>query len=229
MILRRLSVLMLTLLALGACDVTSEEAARGFLADFAAPGSAGGRDALSEPAAGPPPVGRVALAGGAVVVAGPRGYCIDPVTIESAEDGGFAVLASCSILSGGASGPSVAPALVTVTVGGPQPAPVLPDAATIARAAGVPLATDATRGPLVLAQMARGGDTALEGGDARHWRGAFLMGRRLVALALYAPSGSAMAGRDGARLLQGVHEAIVRASPDIPAPMSGRSASPSRG
>ena len=63
------------------------------------------------------------------------------------------------------------------------------------------------------AQMQRGGSTVLAGGDARYWRGAFLQGRRVISLALYAPEGSDLAGARGRDFLSDVREAIRNASP----------------
>ncbi len=210
----RRALLLLSALALAACDVNGDGSGRGFLTGFDTPGSAGGREALSQPDGGAKPIRRAALAGGAVVVAGPRGYCIDPVTVESDGVTGFAVLASCRILAGPAAGPEVEPALVTVTVGAEAPAPVLPDPATLARLAGSPARAGESRGGLVLAQIQEGGDRVLEGGDPRHWRGAFLLGTRLVSLAVYAPAGSALAADRGRDMLTAVRRAIVRASPE---------------
>ena len=55
--------------------------------------------ASCEATTGRPPLQQAALEEGAVVVGGPGGYCIDPVTLERRAGRGFAVLASCQILS----------------------------------------------------------------------------------------------------------------------------------
>jgi hypothetical protein len=46
-----------------------------------------------------------------------------------------------------------------------------------------------------------GGETVLPGGDPRHWRGTRVVGGHLASLALYAPEGSALTGREGRLLL----------------------------
>ena len=112
MSLRALAVL--AVFALAACDVDENGNVRGFLPGGET-GSASGRGVLASPDREVEPVRRVALAGGSVVVSGPRGYCIDPETVETAETSGFAMIASCRIVAG--AGPEVAPVIVTVTVG----------------------------------------------------------------------------------------------------------------
>ena len=56
------------------------------------------------------------LAGGRISVSGPQGYCIDATTLRRTPTGGFAAIASCNILTGGAEGPIVEPVLLTVSV-----------------------------------------------------------------------------------------------------------------
>ena len=70
------------------------------------------------------------LAGGDIRVSGPDGYCVDPNSLRRSATGGFAAIASCNILSGGAQGPVIEPALAIVTVSkadGPAPTPADPD------------------------------------------------------------------------------------------------------
>ncbi|EBA08363.1 hypothetical protein [Sagittula stellata] len=160
-----------------------------------------------------PPPEKIALAGGAVVVRGPEGYCIDPETSRSRNGQGVAVIASCFILSGGQTGYNVPPAIVTVTVGPKDPEGVVPDPAALAKAAGAPLLGAYEQDGLALAHLGGGGDKMLSEGDKRYWRGAFLQGGHMIGLALYAPEGDALAGRDGARMLRQVRDLIVRASP----------------
>ncbi|AUC53383.1 dihydroxy-acid dehydratase [Sagittula sp. P11] len=160
-----------------------------------------------------PPLEKVSLAGGSVVVDGPEGYCIDPETSRSRNGQGVAVIASCYILSGGKAGYNVPPVIVTVTVGPKDPGGAVPDPAALAKAAGAPLLGAYEDDGLTLAHLGSGGDKMLSEGDQRYWRGAFLQGGHMVGLALYAPEGDAMAGRDGARMLGQVRDFIVRASP----------------
>lgn len=146
------------------------------------------------------------LANGAVVVSGPEGYCVDASTLRSTLGGGFAAVVSCNILTGGDTGPIVEPVLVTVTVSranGDAPTPDI-----LAAALETELLRNQELSSVTVGQMANGGQTAFEGSDKRHWRGAFVLGNRLVGLALYAPEGSPLAGAQGAAFLNIVSSRI---------------------
>lgn len=158
------------------------------------------------------PLARVSLAGGDVVVAGPEGYCIDPATRRRAPERGFAVIASCHILSDGKAGRDVAPMLVTVTVGPRGGAADLPTPEALAQAAGVRLLDGRSSAAHVSAQLASGGDKMFDGSDKRYWRAVFVQGDRLVGLALYAPRGSALSGSKGAQMLVQVRSKIAEQS-----------------
>ncbi|MHA6324709.1 dihydroxy-acid dehydratase [Roseivivax sp. CAU 1753] len=219
-------------LALSGCAVSPDgdfDMPKGFLSGFQSPGSEGGNAALAQPDAARSLVETVAVAGGDVVVAAPFGYCVDPSTLESGRNGGFVVLASCNILSGGASGASVPPALITVTVGRAERNAVRPDAATLARLADAPLLQMRDEDGLSLAFLGSGGDALFSGGNPRYWRGAFLQGSRLVGLAVYAPAGSGIDGEDGARLLEATFRRIREESPRNATPVSGAPDNGSRG
>ena len=177
---------------LAGCDATGAGNSFGFLATQESPGNLGLRSAR--------------LAGGAVVVSGPEGYCIDASTLRSTSAGGFAAIASCRILSNGSEGPIVEPALVTVTVSRATGDAPSPDA--LASALGTELLQNRRLSAVTTGQMATGGETAFEGSDPRHWRGAFVLGDRLVGLALYAPQGSPLVGAQGAAFLNTVSSRI---------------------
>ncbi|HKK97612.1 MAG TPA: dihydroxy-acid dehydratase [Marivita sp.] len=150
------------------------------------------------------------LAGGDITVSGPEGYCIDATTLRSTNSGGFAALASCRILSGGEAGPIVEPGLLTVTVSratGDAPTP-----AVLASALNTDLLREAELSSVNAGQMATGGESAFDGSDARHWRGAFVLGNRLIGLALYAPEGSPLVGAQGAAFLNTVSSRIRASS-----------------
>lgn len=155
------------------------------------------------PASGPQPaITQTTLANGAVQVRAPRGYCFDDGSLRRlAGGGGFALLAPCTQLTG-APGFAAAPALMTVSVM-PQPRDAAPpDAEGLAAAvAPAPLGAQGQADGLVYAQVMTGGEAVLPGGDPRHWRGTRALGRHLASLALYAPEGSALSGRDGRLLL----------------------------
>ncbi|MCA0953862.1 dihydroxy-acid dehydratase [Mameliella sediminis] len=163
------------------------------------------------------PLAKASLAGGDVVVAGPEGYCLDPRTKRSGPERGFAVIASCYIISGGKAGYSVPPMLVTVTVGPRGDSTDLPTPQALAQVAGADLLDGRTRRGQVTAHLSSGGDEMFDGSDPRYWRSAFVQGGRLVGLALYAPRGSALAGDRGATALARVRDTIARLSPTVEA------------
>lgn len=157
---------------------------------------------LASDAAPQAPLTAIALGTGAVRLSAPRGYCIDAVSTRRLEGGGgFALLAPCTQLTG-TPGISVSPALMTVSMmpqGRDAPAP---DAESLAAAvAPAPVGAEGQTAGLVYAQVMQGGEAVLPGGDARYWRGARVVGDHLASLALYAPAGSALAGREGRLLL----------------------------
>ncbi|MFA8385028.1 MAG: dihydroxy-acid dehydratase [Pelagibaca sp.] len=155
------------------------------------------------------------LARGAITVTGPDGYCIDPTTLRSTSRGGFAAIASCNIMSGGQDGPIVEPALMTVTV---NPADgTAPSPSDLADALGTTLLQARELSGLDVGQMASGGESAFDGSAPRHWRGAFVIGRHLIGVTLYAPQDSPMLGAQGAAFLNTVSLAIrANAVPDAP-------------
>ena len=218
--MRLISLLAAGLLA--ACTVQPDGTlapAPGFLSP--APGS--GLPSRAETSAETPPP-RVSIVEGDVVVAGPRGYCVDPATVRSERARGFAMLASCARLSASGTGPSVPPVLATVTVGPRSRDAVLPEAETLARLADAPLLASRASGDLVLAQLGAGGRTFLEDGDRRYWRGAFVLNGRLVSLALYAPEGSAFAGAQGGPFLQDIARSVRAATPRKGSPLQAGTA-----
>jgi hypothetical protein len=228
----RAALVLPLLLALAACEVTPEGEIvpqRGFLSGFAAPDVSGGPSARAEPGGGADLVEAAAIAGGDVVVAGPPGYCIDTSTVESSPRGGFAVLASCNILSAGQSGAAVTPALVTVSAGPREAQPVQPGAETLARLSDASALAADESDTLTMVYLAEGGDALLPGGASQYWRGAFLVGARLIGIAVYAPPNSGLTRAEGRRLLELTAERIRRASPDAPIPVSGNGAGTSRG
>lgn len=208
-------------------DAAAKPAANGFLAGLFSGGAEAGQDAAAKPKPGkrpklPAPLARVAIAGGDVVVAGPDGYCVDPTTLQSRAERGFAMIASCNILSDGKVGDPVAPMLVSVTVGPRGDRGDLPGPRAIASAAGVPLLAAETADGFVAAQLGAGGDSVLSGGDPRYWRGAFDLNGRLIGLALYAPEGSSLARESGAAMLARVKTRITTQSGGDARPLAAR-------
>ncbi|KAA8608054.1 dihydroxy-acid dehydratase [Salipiger aestuarii] len=166
---------------------------------------------LSAPPDGAPDTAR--LAGGDVVIGGPRGYCVDPGTFARGPARTFAVIASCRKIAGGDDGPVVAPMLVTVTVGAPDTGAALPEAPALAAEMGQRMIGGLHRNGLTLTHLAGGGTDVLDDGDPRYWRGTFVQGGRMVGLALYAPRDSPLAGSDGAAMLHAIRDRIATLSP----------------
>lgn len=172
------------------------------------------------PPEGPQPaVSEIALAGGAVQVSAPRGYCIDDGSLRSlAGGGGFALLAPCTQLTG-APGVTVAPALMTVSVMPQDRDTAPPDADGLAVAvAPAPVGAQGEEAGLAYAQVMQGGEAVLPGGDPRHWRGARVVGGHLASLTLYAPEGSALAGREGRLLLGDLAAGLTTPGTEAPSP-----------
>ncbi len=153
----------------------------------------------------------IAFFGGAVVVTGPAGYCVDPGSVQQRRDAAFALLASCGHM-GRAAGDKVRPAVITVSVLARDASAAPPTASRLAAPwanAGVARQIDADG--ISLIQLERGGDTLLPGGDPRHWRGAMLINGHMIGLAAYGSIGSgARAGRD---ILIATSRAMLNASP----------------
>ncbi|MFP4303540.1 dihydroxy-acid dehydratase [Rhodosalinus sp.] len=167
----------------------------------------------------------VVVARGAVLVAAPPGYCVDRTALRDAEEGSFALLASCASLDPNADGPSAQPAILTVTVSGRDPETTPPRAEALAAAAPEAVLATRQRGALALVHLGDGGDAVLPGGDPRHWRGATGTGGRVVALALYAPRESPLAGAAGGDLMAALAARIEARAPATVAvaPPQGRS------
>ena len=169
------------------------------------------------PLAGPQePVTEATLGRGAVHLSAPRGYCIDAGSLRRlAGGGGFALLAPCTQLSD-AHGFAAAPALMTVSVMPQGADAAAPDAARLAAAvAPAPVGAQGQGAEMAYAQVMQGGDLALPGGDPRHWRGTKAVAGHLASLALYAPEGSGLAGRDGRLLLVDLAAGVSARPTDI--------------
>ena len=164
------------------------------------------------PSDGPAPR-EVVLARGAVLVAAPPGYCVDRTALRDAEEGSFALLASCASLDPNTDDPSAQPAILTVTVSGRDPETAPPRAEALAAAAPEAVLATRQRGALALVHLGDGGDAVLPGGDPRHWRGATGTGGRVVALALYAPRESLLAGDAGGDLMTALAARIEARAP----------------
>ncbi|WP_238365630.1 hypothetical protein [Mesobacterium pallidum] len=197
-------------LGLAACDGLEGNAGGGF--DFAPRQSA--------PRANAAAVTRTELLGGAIVVPAPPGYCVDAGSLR--RGAGFALIASCWNLTDGQSGNPVEPAILTLSAVNVPAGSTLPDAATLAALVdgGTPSEVRESE-TLTLIRLDDGGQDGVTGGDPRHWRGAMMLGGRIVLLAAYAPRGGAATGGLGADLLAELAANVQRDSPGEAAPRVG--------
>jgi len=170
---------------------------------FRPPGSEANRGA---------PLRQVSFFGGDVVVAGPRGYCIDPDSVRRGAGGGFALLTSCFRMSG--QGDPVAPVVMTVSVSPRRLPASQPSAAELTAVHAPARQLEGRDGDgITLVHLDRGGDAALPGGDPRHWRAAMVINNHLLGLALYAPEGQDAAGSGGQAILLQLAETLRANSP----------------
>ncbi len=158
---------------------------------------------------------RADIVRGAVVVQGPKGYCIDAKSLTSGGvSGGFALLASCESLLGRPAERPVLPALMTVTVLPYSLKPVQPRAHEMAAALAPHRALDQINGDgLTVVHLATGGEALSPKVDPKHWRGAMVINGHMIGLAVYAPKGSDLSGKDGLDLLGKLAETLREASP----------------
>lgn len=68
---------------------------------------------------------RVAVSDGAVIIAGPPGYCIDPQATRTGEGNAFVLLGSCAVLGGGSAPQSRAVLTASVLAGAPTSQPLV--------------------------------------------------------------------------------------------------------
>ncbi|TDK46843.1 hypothetical protein [Antarcticimicrobium luteum] len=152
------------------------------------------------------------LAGGAIMVQAPPGYCVDKQALRRAPRGDFALLARCDTLGIRGFFPGRRLALITVTTA-PQeagaPPPNLDDLVQSVAPATVIETGAAGDLPMVRLDMPGG---PIEGIAPQHWRSAFALNGQLVGLALYAPEGDAAPEVDGPDLLSELARRTRRAS-----------------
>lgn len=155
----------------------------------------------------------VSLYDGDVVVSAPDGYCIDRRFLRDRVSRGFVMLASCESLSG-TRGQNVEPVIMTLTIVPGGAGAANPSSAEIANSmSGTSVITSIDDTDLSLVHFASGGDQALAEKDPKHWRGAMAINGHLVALSLYGPQGSPMAGTDGQLLLRALAKNTKASSP----------------
>lgn len=182
-------------------------------------------------ALGPAPQTRMAVAGGAVTVAGPDGYCIDSGASRDARGSAFVMMASCPVVTRRADLPAPPfPALLTATVAAPQQGagPVAGQTAALRRYFGsatgrAALARDGDPGNVDVIQMLnRDGLFVIHARDAsadetgalgeEHWRAIFDAGGHVVSASVVALADRPLSDDAGLALVTEFAQAIRRAT-----------------
>lgn len=136
-----------------------------------------------------------ALAGGAITLSPPRGFCVDARSLGP----GFAVVARCDSLGSRRAPPEAPLGMILVSVAAPsEPPSDLNAALTALMPRDVDVLDTRVTEALALKQL-RG--TTPAGADPRHWRGLARIGPHLLGLTAYAPTGGELAGDAGGRVL----------------------------
>jgi len=162
---------------------------------------------------GVPALQEVTLFRGNLVVAGPRGYCIDRQSLKRGPGGAFVLIASCESLTGKL-GVVVEPAVVTLAIQPRQPLAQPPTAAELSALSPSGEVLQSFDGDgISYVQMSEGGDAFLPGGSPRYWRGAMLLNGHVIGLAVYGSMDSPVAGSYGRNLLLAQAETLRSRSP----------------
>lgn len=149
-----------------------------------------------------------------VVVAGPRGFCIDKRSLKTGRSGGFALLVPCAALDAEAQGLGLETAILTLQAQPQRLQSAQTSANGLAEAfkGEVPIYTENGDG-MSIVQLAQGGDTLIPNGDGKHWRAALRFNGYLIGLAVYSEKDGVAAGSSGKALLIEFAEAVLAASP----------------
>lgn len=136
------------------------------------------------------PLSQTALAGGAVTLVAPRGFCIDSRSVTRS----FALMARCDVLGAPQAAGDAPLGFITVSVQSAAPGAALPAVEQLAAASGLSAVTDPRITDNQLTFRANG-RAPVKGVSDTHWRGTAGIGGQIVGVALYAPeSGRALSG-----------------------------------
>ncbi|MDF1857228.1 hypothetical protein [Pseudooceanicola sp.] len=148
------------------------------------------------------PLPQAPIAGGDILITGPEGYCVDARSLRNRASGGFALLASCYVMSGGTDGLPVTPVIMTVSAAPEDKLHGVPDADSMAEAFDpAKVLTSRNVQGVTLLQLDQGGDATLKDADPKHWRGALALNGYIVGLAVYGPKGSYTSEEGGGALV----------------------------
>lgn len=153
---------------------------------------------LLGPASGGPAAGitRASMAGGALTLVPPQGYCIDRRNLESR----FALLARCDKLGVGDASAGAPLGVITVSLSDSPTATPLPTADETAAILGVSNVTLARTSDNAVIFRAVGPRPVRDMAN-RHWRATARIGSFLMGLAFYGPAGGRVEGAEGGNIL----------------------------
>lgn len=158
-------------------------------------------------------LGRATIVPDKLVVAGPKGFCVDRRSLKSGPSGGFALVVPCAALDEAAGGLGLEAAILTLQAQPQRKEVAQAEAESLARAfAGIQPIYQENGDGMSLVQLAKGGDAIVPNGDPKHWRAALSFNGYLVGLALYSEKGGIASGDEGKALLIEFAEAVLGAS-----------------
>ncbi|WP_296766173.1 hypothetical protein [Sediminimonas sp.] len=164
-----------------------------------------------------PAVREAALVGGAVIVTAPTGYCLEPGSVKSSAESGFALLGRCDLLTDSDTAPvPVAPAILTISVTAGEETGVPADGDSLARALGEERILERIEDNGLVLFRVDSAEPVTRSGDSRHWRAMMAVNGHTVGLAAYGAEGSNISGESGQYLLRALARRIRKASPEPP-------------
>ena len=167
--------------------------------------------------AAPGQTGAISVLGGAISVAAPSGYCVDQKSARQQADGAVVLMGRCSGRS------SLAPAVISVTIGAAGSAGVVADGGaalaaffqTVGGRAALSRTSMAENVQIVQAANSDGVFTLriAEAGVGDYWRAIVGVSGRLVTLSVQGPAGSSLDAVTGRKLLGASVMAMRSANP----------------
>ena len=158
-------------------------------------------DGIGALAPEPKAFSRADMAGGAVTLMAPQGFCIDGRSLKQR----FALMARCDKL-GVPSAAGAAPlGVITVSLSKAGADAVVPDQNVTAAALGLSAVSDPSGDATSLVFRATG-PAPTDDLDSHHWRGTALINGQIVGLALYGPKGGEDVTGEGRAILESVIE-----------------------
>ena len=145
------------------------------------------------------PLSQVQMAGGAMTLVAPRGFCIDSKSVKKQ----FAMIARCDVLGVAQAAADAPLGFITVSVLPLAPDSALPAMQDVAAANGLTNASDATLSDDSLVFRAQG-KAPIDGVSDKHWRGTARIGDHIIGLALYGPDNGRAVSNEGHAIISDV-------------------------